>query len=550
MYKSTLVAFILILSFMVLFTSCNKQDTPDIFSWTPYDETGLIKENADHESKQMRYKLIQSRVADRNDLLQTIKPQLEGFSKQGFNKLTPMIYGKTIQQLQNHIQQGDFTYKELVQWYLYRIALMESDKDMALNAMISINPRVVAQAEALDDQSGDTGHPIYGMPVLLKDNINTKNMKTTAGAVALQNNQPKKDAPIVQNIKSNGGLILGKANLSEWANYLCDGCPNGYSAIGGQTLNPYGPRQFDTGGSSSGSAAGVAANYAVVAVGTETSGSILSPASQQSAAGLKPSIGALNNEAIVPISSTLDTPGPITRTIQDNAILFSAMKTPKEANPTEKTPWEVKELDDFNGLRFGAYSDFLQDSLYSQAVKKLRSLGAEVTEIKRKEMNFNGFSELLSGDMKIDLKNYLDTYASENVKVQSAKDVIAFNSKDSAVRIPYGQARFEGIKKLNLTDEELKAIKDRIYKAGVAYFKKPMKAHNLDAILSINNYNAGNAAAAKYPALTVPMGYSEKGEPNGLTFIAPPYQEADLYSYALLYERNTQLRKTPEQYDN
>lgn len=535
---------------MMIYSCSQDKSTPEIPIWTPYDETGLIKANAEHESRQMRYKLIQSKVSDRNELLQTIKSQLEGFSKERFTALTPMIYERSIQELQDQIQQGNFTYKELTQWYLYRIGLIESDKDMALNAVISINPKVVTKAEALDALDADVNHPIYGMPILLKDNINTKNMKTTAGSVALQNNQTETDAQIVKNIKFKGGLILGKANLSEWANYLCSGCPNGYSAIGGQTLNPYGSRQFDTGGSSSGSAASVAANYAVAAVGTETSGSILSPSSQQSSAGLKPTIGVLSQEGIVPISSTLDTPGPISKNIQDNAILFSAMAMSEDSGTGEIVPWEIDVLKDFNGLRFGAYTGFLQDSLYSQAVEDLKSLGAEVIEIERGQMDFEGFSELLSGDMKIDLKKYLKTHASENVEVQSAKDVIAFNLRDSLVNIPYGQARFDGIEILNLTEEELEAIKDRLYKAGVAYFEKPMNTHNLDAILSINNYNAGNAAAAKYPALTVPMGYTEDGQPKGLTFIARPYQESDLYTYAWLYEKETQLRQAPKQYAN
>lgn len=535
---------------MMIYSCSQDKSTPEIPIWTPYDETGLIKANAEHESRQMRYKLIQSKVSDRNELLQTIKSQLEGFSKERFTALTPMIYERSIQELQDQIQQGNFTYKELTQWYLYRIGLIESDKDMALNAVISINPKVVTKAEALDALDADVNHPIYGMPILLKDNINTKNMKTTAGSVALQNNQTETDAQIVKNIKFKGGLILGKANLSEWANYLCSGCPNGYSAIGGQTLNPYGSRQFDTGGSSSGSAASVAANYAVAAVGTETSGSILSPSSQQSSAGLKPTIGVLSQEGIVPISSTLDTPGPISKNIQDNAILFSAMAMSEDSGTGEIVPWEIDVLKDFNGLRFGAYTGFLQDPLYSQAVEDLKSLGAEVIEIERGQMDFEGFSELLSGDMKIDLKKYLKTHASENVEVQSAKDVIAFNLRDSLVNIPYGQARFDGIEILNLTEEELEAIKDRLYKAGVAYFEKPMNTHNLDAILSINNYNAGNAAAAKYPALTVPMGYTEDGQPKGLTFIARPYQESDLYTYAWLYEKETQLRQAPKQYAN
>lgn len=551
MFKLKMRLFLMLVGILFIFSSCKQEhSTPEIPLWTPYDETGLIDANANHESKQMRYKLIQSKVSNRNELLKSISSQLEGFSAKRYEALTPMIYETSINRLQNHVEKGEFTYKELTQWYLYRIALIESNKNMALNAIISINPKVVTQAEALDALGEEDNHPIYGMPILLKDNINTENMKTTAGAVALKDNQTKSGAQIVKNIKSNGGLILGKANLSEWANYLCSGCPNGYSAIGGQTLNPYGPRQFDTGGSSSGSAVGVAANYAVAAVGTETSGSILSPSSQQSSVGLKPTIGVLSQAGIVPISSTLDTPGPISKTIIDNAILFSAMATPDKSDSGEIVPWKIDVLRNLKGLKFGAYKVFLKDTLYSQAIKNLKTLGAEIIEIESESMDFEGFSDLLSGDMKVDLANYLDTHASEDVEVESAEDVIAFNLQDSLLRTPYGQARFEGIKALDLSQEELENIKNRLYKAGVAYFEKPMDAYGLDAILSINNYNAGNAAAAKFPALTVPMGYTKEGQPKGLTFIARPYQESDLYSFAFLYEEYTKLRQAPKQYSN
>lgn len=465
-------------------------------------------------------------------------------------ELSPLILDQDIQTLQDNISDEKFSYKELTQWYLYRIAKFESDKDLSLNAMISINPEVVMQAERLDNSKSSIKHPIYGMPVILKDNINTKNMPTTAGAVALKNNQPETEAEIVANLKSYKGLVLGKANLSEWANFLCDGCPNGYSAIGGQTLNPYGVREFDTGGSSSGSAVAIAANYAAAAVGSETSGSILSPSSQQSAVGLKPTVGILSQDGIVPISSTLDTPGPITRNLKDNSILFSAMASAYDKDFGSKVPWEIQSRKDLKGVRLGAYKSYMQNSLYQKAIEDLRNLGAEVIEIDPEAMNFEGFLELLSGDMKIDLKKYLSAHASENIKVKTASDVMKFNFEDTTTRTPYGQARFEGIEDLDITEDELVEIRRKLLITGINYFEKPMIDNNLDAILSINNYNAGQAAAAKFPALTVPMGYNESGEPEGLTFITKPYQESEIYSYANLYEEVSKKRKSPEKYLN
>jgi amidase len=542
-FNSFPIVTLLILSLSV----CKHNSAPEFEAWVPYDETGLIDSSADNASERLRYQLVQSKVSDRNAILETITSQLNGFSKDQYVKLTPNILDQDITSIQNHIEDGTLTYKNLTQWYLFRIADTENNKTLALNAIISINPKVVAQAEELDALQTKKQHPIYGMPILLKDNINTKNMITTVGAVVLMNNQTKTDAEIVTNLKSHGALILGKANLSEWANFLCDGCPNGYSAVGGQTLNPYGPGIFDTGGSSSGSAVSVAANYAVAAIGTETSGSILSPSSQQSSVGLKPTVGVLSQEGIVPISSTLDTPGPITKTIRDNSIVFSAMASAKSG---AAVPWEIDPRADLKSLRFGVYTSYLKDSLYLRALEDLKALGAELIEIDPKPMDFEGFTQLLSGDMKIDLANYLKAYTSENVTVKSTAEVIQFNLEDNLVRIPYGQARFEGIEDLNLSDEELQNIRDHLYKAGVAYFEAPMLANRLDAILSINNYNAGQAAVAKYPGLTVPMGYTSEGEPKGLTFIAQPYEESDLFSYAKLFEQNTNYRVPPKKYSN
>jgi len=547
MHQFKFNSFFIVTLFILSLSACKDNSAPEFEVWVPYDETGIIDSSADNASELLRYQLIQSKVSDRNAIIETITSQLNGFSKEMYVNLTPYIFDQDITSIQNHIEDGTLTYKSLTQWYLFRIADTETNKDLALNAIISINPRVVAQAEELDALQAKKQHPIYGMPILLKDNINTKNMITTAGAVALMDNQTEIDAKIVTNLKSHGALILGKANLSEWANFLCDGCPNGYSAIGGQTLNPYGPRTFDTGGSSSGSAVSVAANYAVAAIGTETSGSILSPSSQQSSVGLKPTVGVLSQEGIVPISSTLDTPGPITKTISDNSIVFSAMASAKSG---AAVPWEIDPRADLKNLRFGVYTSYLEDSLYSRALEDLKTLGAEIIEINPKPMNFEGFTELLSGDMKIDLANYLKAYTSEDVIVKSAADVIKFNLEDTLVRIPYGQARFEGIEDLNLSEEELQDIRDNLYKAGLAYFETPMVDNRLDAMLSINNYNAGQAAAAKYPGLTVPMGYTSEGEPKGLTFIAKPYGESDLFSYAKLFEQNTNYRESPKKYSN
>ncbi|MEP2239014.1 MAG: amidase family protein, partial [Maribacter sp.] len=421
---------------------------------------------------------------------------------------------------------------------------------------------VVEQARELDSLS-EKGlatkiqHPIYGMPILLKDNINTLGMKTTAGSIALMDNEVD-NSFIVQQLKKNGALILGKVNLSEWAYFLCSGCPVGYSAYGGQTLNPYGRRVFETGGSSSGSGTSVAANYAVAAVGTETSGSILSPSSQNSVVGLKPTIGMLSRSGIVPISSTLDTPGPMTKNVKDNAILLSAMLGYDEldsASVEDNFPGVLSaglHPIPFSDMRLGAIKELmLTDSIYKKTIEDLKEAGATIVEFTPPEVAMNGFLSILNIDMRNDLKSYLKEYTDPKlVKISSVTDAVIFNNQDSLVRIPYGQALFNGILSDSTTSAELEEIKSTLEKNGRTFFDNAMNKHKLDAVLSINNYHAGYAAVAKYPALTVPMGYKTTGEPISLTFIGKQFSEANLLRLGKSYEEKFPNRVLPKGYQN
>ena len=215
----------------------------------------------------MRFKLIQSKNLDKNLILKSIQNQIGNFTESDYIELLPYILDKDILSIQSSIDAKKLNYEKLTKWYLYRILKFESNKETFLNAILSINENAVEEARQCDSKrSKYKSHPIFGMPILLKDNINTKAMPTTAGAVALKNNSTE-NAFIVEQLIAKGGIVLGKVNLSEWAYFLCNGCPSGYSALGGQTLNPYGRTIFDTAGSSSGSGVAVAANYAAVAVG-------------------------------------------------------------------------------------------------------------------------------------------------------------------------------------------------------------------------------------------------------------------------------------------
>ena len=384
-------------------------------------------------------------------------------------------------------------------------------------------------------------------------------MPTTAGATVFIDNQTD-DAFITKMLKTHGALILGKANLSEWAYFFWGDCRSGYSAVGGQTLNPYGRKVHDTGGSSSGSGVSMAANFAAAAIGTETSGSILSPSSANSIVGLKPTIGLFSRAGIVPISSTLDTPGPMTRTVIDNAIMMNALQgvdkedmASAKLNPAQKDYVKNLDIDSpttiLKEIKLGYYKEYMDDTLYLTAVEDLKKNGAKLVEIERPEINLPQFIRVLNLDMQKDLPDYITKYGSPELTVRNMQEIATFNKQDSIISMPYGQKLFYGVLKDSASAGEFTAIKDTLQTNGRLFFDTPMKDNSLDAVLSINNYMAGYAAVAKYPAITVPMGYKDDGQPMGLTFIAPSRQEGLLLQLALAYESISHKRKTPEGYN-
>mgnify|MGYP001320798433 FL=1 len=514
----------------------------------------------DSTVQEREYAVIDSKVLDAEALWKSFDFEVKTFAETKYDKLKPFIFEKTIPEIQQAVAQGQLTYEELVLFYLSRIKKYDRNNDLSLNSVIALNPKVLDQARELDKNRANDLDPysIYGMPILLKDNINAADMPTTAGAVVFEDNDTG-DAFITQKLKEHGALILGKANLSEWAYFFCGDCPSGYSAVGGQTLNPYGRKIHDTGGSSSGSGVAMAANFAVAAVGSETSGSILSPSSSNSVVGLKPTIGLLSRGGIIPISSTLDTPGPMTRSVIDNAILLQAM-TGLDQDDAAAVNLNAASTDYINGLkdveasaylsekRLGYYTNY-DDTLYLQAVEALRKAGATLIPIERPEVDLPQFTRVLNLDMQKDLPAYIANYGSKNLAVKDLKDITGFNKKDSLIRMPYGQKLLYGVLADSASTEEFTAIKDTLERNGRRFFDEPMKAQDLDAVLSINNYMAGYAAVAKYPAVTVPMGYQEDNRPMGLTFIAPTLSEAQLLELAYAYEQISNMRKTPADFE-
>lgn len=538
----------------IVFSACKEEPkiTEKPVKWTAYDESAELTEQAKHEKPRMRFKLLNSKVTDKNTFWNAFEEELSTFGNAKYESLKPLIIEKNIPELQTAIKNNQLTYEELTLFYLYRIRKFESDNSLSLNAITALNPKVIEEARKKDlEKKNAAVNSLFGMPVLLKDNIGAAGMPTTAGAVILKDNYTD-DAFITTKIKETGALILGKLNLSEWAYYFCSGCPLGYSAVGGQTLNPYGRKVFETGGSSSGSGVAVAANYAVVAVGTETAGSILSPSSQNSVVGLKPTIGVLSRTGIVPISSTLDTPGPMTKSVIDNAIFLNAMSgediTDAASVETDKVDLEKITSATLKGKKLGVLKSLLENEIYSATVKKLKAQGAEIIEFDPEGAQLEGFLTLLNIDMKNDLPAYMEAYAKESTTAKTVKDVVAFNLQDTLVRAPYGQQLFEGIVKDSTTLEELAIIKQKLQTASRKMFDAGLDTHNLDAVLSINNYHAAYAAVAKYPCLTVPMGYQESGEPISLTFIGKPFTEHKLLELGFAFEKATKVRKSPENY--
>ncbi|MEO1033580.1 MAG: amidase family protein [Bacteroidota bacterium] len=504
------------------------------------------------------FKVLDSKNLSKEEIWADINPQMEDFTEADYKRLEPYILEKDITYLQVNRTRKKFTYVELVKFYLYRIRKFDRENPLSLNSVISINPNVIEEAKArdFDFENNNKRHPIIGMPILLKDNINASGMATTAGAVALKDNRAD-DAFIVKQLKSKGALILGKANLSEWAYFFCGDCPSGYSAIGGQTLNPYGRRIIDTGGSSSGSGVAASANFAAATIGSETAGSILSPASQNSVVGLKPTIGLVSRSGIVPISSTLDTAGPITRTVMDNALVLDAIVGEDKADSkSSKINWSstgiyfggLKQAS-IKGKRFGAPKRFLEDTLYAKAIDVLKQQGAEIVEIEEEQLGLPNFLNLLNLDMKKDLPSYMENYADKSIALRTIADVMAFNLKDSLKTMPYGQKLFQGIVDDKGDAVYLEQIKDTLSTNGKQYFDRPMNQYELDGFLSINNSHAAFAAVAEYPALTVPMGYTGEGVPKGLTFIAKGLQEKQLLEWAYVYEQASKARVSPKNYN-
>ena len=484
----------------------------------------------------------------------------------------------TVAQLQAGMRSGRWTARSLTDFYLGRIHQL----DPRLRAVIETNPEAEAIAEGLDGErkAGRVRGPLHGIPVLIKDNIATADrMMTTAGSLALASSKPRQDSGVAARLRAAGAVILGKTNLSEWANFRSSHSSSGWSGRGGQCGNPYALDRTPC-GSSSGSGAAVSGNFAALAVGTETDGSIVCPSSSNSVVGIKPTLGLISRAGIVPIAHSQDTAGPMARTVTDAAILLGALASggvdARDAATAAARPHvqpDYTKYLDANGLKgarigvarkhmFGSSPE--ADRLAEEAIAALKSAGAVIVDpADIPHLGEYGDSEfdVLLYEFKADLNAYLASLAQSPIRTLA--DAIAFNDAHAAQELPYfGQEIFlQAQKQGPLTDPKYRAALEKDHRLSRTQgIDAVMRQHNLDALVAPTggppwmidlvdgDHDVGGsstpAAVAGYPHITVPAGYSF-GLPVGLSFIGTAWSEPKLLRLAYAFEQATKHRRPP-----
>lgn len=483
----------------------------------------------------------------------------------------------TIESLQQQMAEGKLTSEALTQAYLDRIAAIDK-AGPKINAVIELNPDALNIAKQMDEErkAGKLRGPMHGIPVLIKDNIDTADkMQTTAGSLALEGNMAKQDAFIVTKLREAGAVLLGKTNLSEWANFRSTSSTSGWSSRGGQTKCPY-VLTHNPCGSSAGTGAGVAANLCVVGIGTETDGSITCPASVNGLVGIKPTVGLWSRSGIIPISATQDTAGPMARTVKDAAIFLGVCtgEDPKDAITKEsvgKTKPNYAEGLDGKGLQGKRVGVDLKrrskhhqlNALLDAAIEDLKKQGAVIVEVEYVEA-IDKLGEFETKILQYEFKDGVNKYlAGANAKVKTLAEVIAFNKANEDLAMPFfKQEQLENCEKTEGLDAA--AYKEALAKGTLASRKiltDLMEKHQLDAITGLtmgpgcaidplygdrysNDFLTGPAAMAGYPHISVPAG-QVFGMPVGLSLFGAPYTEHALIKMAYAYEQGTKKRVKP-----
>ena len=483
----------------------------------------------------------------------------------------------TIDAMQEKMKSGTYTSKSITQLYLDRIQQIDK-AGPRLNSVIELNPDALSIADAMDAErkNGKIRGPLHGIPVLIKDNIDTGDkMQTTAGALALLGNIAKKDAFIVSKLRDAGAVLLGKTNLSEWANFRSTSSCSGWSSRGGQTKSAY-ILDHNPCGSSSGSGVAVSANLCVVAIGTETDGSITCPASVNGLVGIKPTVGLLSRAGIIPISSSQDTAGPLARTVKDAVILLSALtgednEDAVTATSHGKTHPDYTKFLDAAGLkgknigidRTKKSVNHHLNALLDEAIDVLKKQGATITEIKYVATidELGKFeNEIMQQEFKVGVNNYL---ANANHKIKSLKEVIEFNKSNEEQAMPYfKQEQLElSEKKAGLESKEYKEALSKGRDASRKIIDSVIADHKLDAIAGItmgpacsidvlygdrwgSDFLTQPAAMSGYPHISLPCG-TAYNLPVGISFFSGAYTEPQLIGIAYAYEQASKKRTVP-----
>ncbi len=466
----------------------------------------------------------------------------------------------TISELQAGMKSGKFTAKMLVEKYLERIG----EIDPQLRSVIETNPDAIKIAEQMDKerQRGKVRGMMHGVPILIKDNIDTRDqMKTTAGSFALLDAPtPKRDAFIVRQLRESGAVIIGKTNLSEWANFRSTKSISGWSGRGGQTNNPY-ILDKNPCGSSAGSGAAISANLAAVAVGTETNGSIICPATQNGVVGIKPTLGLVSRSGIIPIAHTQDTAGPMTRTVADAAILLSVLvgedkrdAITAESKKGEKDYTKFLDPNGLRGARIGVARQFVgntakQKEIFESHLEVLKSHGATLIDVTFTE-DFGKLGDerlqILLYEFKTDLNKYL---AERRSPYKTLADLIKFNEDNKDREMPlFGQELF-------LQSQAKGDLTEKAYTDAIQKVKRAAREDGIDAVVVKDKLDAivspavgrtwSIAAVAGYPYITVPAGLND-GLPVGIAFFGRAFTEPQLIKIAYAFEQKTKLRQTPQ----
>ena len=505
-------------------------------------------------------------------------------------ELDALLAGKTLPELQTLLDGGELTSVELVTYYVDRIQRYDVDR---LNSVIELNPQALADAAAADAarSAGNVLGALHGIPVLFKDNIATGDgMHTTAGAYALKDWQPDRDAFLVQQLRVAGALIFGKANLSEWANYNDPCMPSGFSVIGGQTRNPHGA--YEVYGSSSGSAASVAANLTTVAIGSETSGSMIQPTRVNGVVGMRPSLGLISRDYVVPLGPHLDTAGPVGHSVTDVAILLNALKGVDENDPKTADAAALADvdftqylsLDEARKVRVGVIlptkqvADFVASvkaaaeaqtgkaptdeemqaivaamllppsaGNTAPALEALQAQGIEVVAIDDSTLpwpDMDTAQPQLPYDFKAGIADFF-ARVGEGAPITSLADVVALNNEDPVNRAPYGQSFLEWSVADALTPEEFARVQATAAALGETWMRTILEQNDVDILVTGMKY-AGNAGAAGVPALTIPNGLDPNGRPQGIILSGPYLSDPQLIAVGYALEQALDGRVEPD----